>query len=79
MIKSWTYQVIRSLSHGSYGAQDLIISIEVQFVGGGVEFLSGEFCGAKIYIVGWIQLAHIVAVASGPDLPHSVYLPILSR
>lgn len=61
------------------GDQDLMISIEVRFIGGGVSLLTGEYCGAKIYIVGWIQLARIVAVASGPTVPHIVYMPMMAR
>ncbi|TXH46233.1 MAG: hypothetical protein E6Q97_29925 [Desulfurellales bacterium] len=61
------------------GNQDLLISIEVRFVGGGVSLLTDEYCGSKIYIVGWIQLARIVAVASGPAAVYRLWLPAIWR
>lgn len=60
--------------------QVLTISIEVQFVDGAVVLLTGEYCGAKIYVVGWVQLARIVAVSSAPDaVPYRLYLPSIDR
>jgi len=60
--------------------QVLTISIEVQFVDGAVVLLTGEYCGAKIYVVGWVQLARIVAVSSAPDaVSYRLYLPSIAR
>ena len=36
--------------------EELIVQIEVTFVDGAVSFVSGEYCGAKIYVVGSIAL-----------------------
>ena len=41
--------------------------------------LTGQYCDAKIYVVGWVELAHIVAIASGPSRLHLIYLPNVTR
>lgn len=57
---------------------ELIVEIEVTFVDGAVQFLSGEYCGAKIYIVGSIALVEVVGVmAAPPDVVRVVYLPLV--
>ena len=54
------------------------MQIEVTFVDGAVSFLSGEYCGAKIYIVGSIALVEVVGVmAAPPDVVRVVYLPLV--
>ena len=59
---------------------DYVIYIEVTFVDGAVQLLSGEYCRSKIYIVGSIVLAQIVQVTEYPEPIHSfVYLPIVTR
>ncbi len=59
---------------------DYVIYIEVTFVDGAVQLLSGEYCSSKIYIVGSIALAQIVQVTEYPEPVRSlVYLPIVTR
>ena len=58
--------------------EELIVEIEVTFVDGAVSFVSGEYCGAKIYIVGSIALVEVVGVmAAPPDVVRVVYLPLV--
>ena len=60
--------------------EELIIWINVEFVGGGVQLLSGEFCGGKIFIEGSIELIDVVAsVAVPPSVSSVVYLPMVAR
>ena len=59
---------------------ELIVQIEVTFVDGAVQLLSGEYCGAKIYVVGSIALIEVVGVmVAPPDVVHVVYLPMVGR
>lgn len=59
---------------------EFIVQIEVTFEDGAVQYLSGEYCGAKIYIVGSIALIEVVgAVAAPPDVVNLVYLPMVVR
>ena len=60
--------------------EELIVEIEVTFVDGAVSFVSGEYCGAKIYVVGSIALIEVVGVmVAPPDVVHVVYLPMVGR
>ncbi len=59
---------------------EMYISIDVHFVGGGVELRTEQYCGTKIYIEGYVELAEIVAVmAEPPSVVYRVWLPVVER
>lgn len=58
----------------------LYISIEAHFTSGGVTFLTEQYCGTKIFIEGYVDIARIVAVmAEPPSVVYLVFMPITSR
>ena len=67
--------------HVDCDGEKYIITIEVRFVGGGVQLLTSDlYCDSKIYINGSIELAQIVAaIASEPETVKFVYLPMVGR
>ena len=67
--------------HVDCDGEKYIITIEVRFVGGGVQLLTSDrYCDNKFYVSGSIELAKIVkAIASEPDTVSFVYLPVVGR
>lgn len=72
--------VVNSVFYLDCGGETLTVTIEVTFTDGAVALLTGDsYCGAKIYVEGYVQLAEIVAMADGPDAVYMLFLPAVQR
>lgn len=59
--------------------EDLTVTIEITFADGAVALrTSDDYCGAKILLEGAISAVDVVAVAAGPQVVKSVYLPMVA-
>ena len=59
--------------------EDLTVTIEITFADGAVSLrTSDDYCGAKILLEGAISAVDVVAVAAGPQVVKSVYLPMVA-
>lgn len=61
---------------------DIYITIKVTFVSRTVDYLTSQYCGVTIYIVGDVELAEVFGVMAAPPEPveiHRVWLPVVSK
>ena len=58
---------------------DFVVGIEITWPDGAVEFMSGEYCNSKLYVVGIVKSAAVAWVSAYPQSVYSLFVPVVYR